>query len=350
MIDVTLAEEGDRQDWESYLDRAQPDHHAFCWQWRSVLKEAFGHTPYYYLARDDSRCVCGVLPLYHVKSMLFGSALISVPYLNGGGILADSGEVFSALLRRAAASAEELGVAYLELRSRRALGDSHGLIERSHKVSMVLPLSEDHEKLFASFKPKLRAQIKRPSKSGIHAEVSECGISAERSLEAFYAVFAEHMRDLGTPVFPKRLFSGAKHSFGATCRVVTVWREGSPIAAGITLRHRDRVEIPWAAALKRFNRESPNMLLYWQAMKTACLDGAVTFDFGRSSYDSGPHRFKEQWGSQPVPLYWYYRVLRGKVPDITPGNPKFAVLVNCWRRMPLLVTNALGPLVTRSLP
>ena len=359
MIEVSLADESDQQAWESYIERVNPDHHAFSWHWRSIIKAAFGHKPHYFLARDSNKAVCGVLPLFHVRSVLFGSALISLPYLNAGGIIADSDAAFTALLARATELAESLNADYMELRHRAPLSETWPalvgvlqppLVERSHKVSMILPVQENHEELFASLKPKLRAQIKRPSKSGIHAELSEGSLSAERSLEAFYTVFSEHMRDLGTPVFPKRLFSATKYAFGPACRIITVWHSGQPIAAGITVRHKDRVEIPWASALRRYSREAPNMLLYWQAIKTACIDGATSFDFGRSSHDSGPHRFKQQWGAKSLPLYWYYSVGKGSVPDINPDNPKYAMLVSCWRRLPLVVANTLGPRVTRSLP
>lgn len=352
MIEVQQATESDKQVWTDFILSQSGVHHAFCWQWRRVIEETFGHSPHYLMARNPSTHeIVGVLPLFHVKSLLFGSALISVPYLNAGGILAEQASTSKALHDHASELGKELGVDYLELRHRElTLEPSLELVERTHKVSMALPLAPDPEALFASFKPKLRSQIRRPSKSGITSLVDETSHVSEKEIDAFYRVFSEHMRDLGTPVFPRNFFRLAKRYFGDSCRVFSVWHEKKPVAAGITIGFSGSTEMLWAASLRRAKQMSPNMLLYWDAMKRAILDNYEVFDFGRSSYDSGPYRFKKQWGAEEIPLHWYYRVFHGEVPDINPTSPRFEFMVRCWQRMPLLLSNRLGPWITRSLP
>ena len=118
----------------------------------------------------------------------------------------------------------------------------------------------------------------------------------------------------------------------------------------LPLEPGEPTEIPWASALRRFSKQSPNMLLYWEAIKTACMDGYRVFDFGRSSPDSGPFRFKQQWGARPLELHWYYRIFDGCIPDVSPTNPKYTALVGCWKRLPLPVANMVGSWITRSLP
>jgi FemAB-related protein (PEP-CTERM system-associated) len=354
MIRVTEASDSDHRRWEDYLRTTNVTHHAFSWHWRSIIRDSFRHTPYYLFAESEDseqKEILGILPLYHVKSMLFGSALVSMPYLNSGGILASTDEAFNSLLEAASELSKKLQVDYVELRHRGALTPiPETLSERTHKVSMVLPLKDTAEELFSSFKPKLRSQIRRPSKSGIYAQVSTDDIPVDKALSAFFSVFSEHMRDLGTPVFPKKLFWETHRRFGENCRIITIWSEGNPVAAGITIRHQDTVEIPWASALRRYNKQSPNMLLYWEAIKTASNEGAKFFDFGRSSYDTGTQRFKQQWGATPVPLHWYYHINNGEIPDINPSNPKYAAIVACWRKLPLPLANTVGPWLTRSLP
>ncbi|MCB0324046.1 MAG: FemAB family PEP-CTERM system-associated protein [Bdellovibrionales bacterium] len=356
-ITVTAVAEAERAVWEAFLQHLPADHHAFHWHWREILRRTFGHQPHYLLARTPDGTACGVLPLFHVKSMLFGAALISVPYLNGGGIHAETDAAFAALEQAAAALGQELRVDYVELRHRKPAPEFDGepalegkLVERSHKVSMLLPLDADPEALFASFRPKLRSQIRRPSKSGIVARVGADGDPYLNPLDAFFTVFSEHMRDLGTPVFPKRLFHLSHEAFGPACRIITVWLEQTPVAAGITVGHGTATEMLWAASLRRYSAMAPNMLLYWEAMKTAIQDGYRIFDFGRSSYGSGPHRFKMQWGASELPLHWHYRLLEGDIPDINPENPRFTTMVRCWQRLPLPLANTLGPWITKSLP
>ncbi len=353
MIEITPAQEADASLWNSYLEQAQVNNHAFAWQWRAIISGAFGHQPYYLIARDMAAGgkIAGVLPIFLVKSFLFGKAFISVPYLNAGGIIADSETAFTALRDKVQVLGRELGVDYIELRHRAAVSwPGHNLQERTHKVSMLLSLQNEAENVFSSFPPKLRSQIRRPTKSGMYAQTESEGADDSPALHRFYGVFAEHMRDLGTPVYPRTFFSLIKREFGSACRSFSVLFEGKVAAAGITIGFAKHTEMLCASALRKFNKHSPNMLLYWQAMKTACADGYQVFDFGRSSYDSTTYRFKAQWGASPLPLYWYYDVINGEIPDINPKSSKFSTLVECWKHMPLAAANLVGPWLTRSLP
>jgi serine/alanine adding enzyme len=292
-----------------------------------------------------------VLPLYFMKSLLFGRSLISVPYLNAGGIVALEQTSWMALSDFAAKLATELGVNYLELRHRLvAPFFADEVPVRTHKTAMVLPLTPVAEDLFASFSPKLRAQIRRPTKSGMHAEIDNESRSLDAVTEAFFSVFSTHMRDLGTPCYPRELFKATLEAFPKTSHIITVWQERAPVAAGITIGYQTSVEIPWASALRSHNRHSPNMLLYWQAIKSAANDGYATFDFGRSSPGSGPYRFKEQWGPTPIPLHWYYPYLRTEIPDVNPNSAKYKLLVRCWRLLPTPIANTIGARLTRSIP
>ncbi len=349
MTEISLAEDKDKADWQNYVDGQSFHHHAYNWAWRSVIRETFGHTPKYLIARDaQDQSVSGILPLFHFKSLLFGKALISLPYLNAGGTLADSQEVANSLVERATVEGQNLGVDYVELRHQEAnkLIDSP-LEARTHKICMVLSLTSDPEELFSSFPAKLRSQTRRPTKSGCYAETFH---GSAAGVHDFYTVFSENMRDLGTPVYPKRFFQSIVRHFGKQCRITIVRHEKRPVAAGLTLGQGNHVEMVLASSLRKFSKQSPNMLLYWEAMKNACSDGYQLFDFGRSTPDTGTHKFKQQWGSVETQLYWYYHVVRGSVPDVNPDNPKYRLLVNCWQRLPLPIANCLGPQLTRSLP
>lgn len=352
MLKISQATPSDKKDWNEFVFGFEhANHHAHCWEWSEILEETFKHTPYYFFAKDTDNKIQGVLPLFHVKSALFGSALISVPYLNAGGILASSKEVFDALHQQVEELSKSLEVKYTELRHQSEQPwYPEGTPLKTHKLSMVLPLECSAEDLFSSFKPKLRSQIRRPSKSGIVSDVVSGEDNFQKALDGFYTVFATHMRDLGTPVFPRELFDKTCRAYGSSAKIITAWHFKECVAAGITIETNKRVEIPWASSLRRFNKASPNMLLYWEAIKTAADEGALSFDFGRSSEGSGQHRFKKQWGSKPVNLHWYYIGDEDSIPDITPNNPKFSFLVECWKHLPLPVSKIIGPWVTKSLP
>ncbi|MCC6221527.1 MAG: FemAB family PEP-CTERM system-associated protein [Deltaproteobacteria bacterium] len=361
-IRVDIATDNDEPEWNRFLDKVDSVHHAHCWEWRSILAKTFSHAPYYLIARDVSSItstasasgqVVGILPLSFVRSVLFGKALISLPYLNAGGILAFNREAFLALSDKAVELVKELGAKYLELRHRGAndcLKDTCGYYEKSHKVAMTLNLCPDPEDLFQAFDTKLRNRIRRPLKLGMYAESTSTSSNRLDLLEDFYSVFSQNMRDLGTPVYPKSLFYNSMKFFGSKARCIVIKQENKPLAAAITIGHQRAVEIPWASSLRMANKLSPNMLLYWQVIKTACEDGYKIFDFGRCSPDSGTYHFKAQWGATPLPLHWYIKQNGGSIPDVSPTNPKFSPLVKCWQMLPLSIANTFGPWLSRSLP
>jgi FemAB-related protein (PEP-CTERM system-associated) len=159
------------------------------------------------------------------------------------------------------------------------------------------------------------------------------------------------MRDLGTPVYTRALFEEVLRTFPGRAHLIVVRLKGEPIAAGLTFRTREMVEIPWASSIRDFNSLCPNHLLYWHALETAVTDGATIFDFGRSTPGEGTFKFKEQWGAEPVALHWEYWLASGdQLPDASPKNPKFKLMIETWKRLPLWVANAIGPRVVRDIP
>jgi len=336
---IERAAPADRRRWDAYV-AGHPFATAAHWSgWRDVIAESFGHRTFYLMARQGATVV-GVLPLVSVQSRMFGRSLVSMPFLDYGGVLADDDAVESALIGEAVTIARDLGADHLELRH--ATKKGAGLISRTHKVSMRLPLPKDPGRLWNGFSPKLRSQIRRPQKDGCVARVG-----GREELDAFYRVFAENMRDLGTPVYGKRFFRRILERLPDVL-IGVVHHGATPIAAGLLLRVHDRVHIQWASSLKRYNRMSPNMLLYWTLLEQACQQGCEEFDFGRSSPDSGTFRFKEQWGAAPAPLSWDYWLRPGaSVPELDATNPRYAFAVRVWQHLPLVVANSCGPWIRK---
>jgi FemAB-related protein (PEP-CTERM system-associated) len=294
-----------------------------------------------YLIARSGNSVCGVLPLVQINSLLFGRTLTSLPFVNYGGVLAAEQPVADQLVRAAADEARARRCRHVELRhvARRF----PALPCRQHKVTMLLRLAGVD---WASLDKKVRNQIRKAEKSGL--AIQRGGIEV---LDEFYAVFARNMRDLGTPVYGRELFGEVLRTFPERARLHVVRLGTTPVAAGLTLRSRSRIEIPWASSIRDYNPLCPNHLLYWTAIQHARDSGCELFDFGRSTPGEGTFKFKEQWGAQPVPLHWEY-CLNGasEVPHTSPDNPKFALLVNAWTRLPLPLANLLGPYIVRAIP
>ena len=349
-IDINVATDQDAGAWAGYVVAADLDGHFLDFAWRRIIQTSLRHRPLYLIARRQE-AVTGLLPLFDVRSRLFGRSLISVPFLNGGGIVASDASTTRALLSKVDDIVKHGGYRYSELRHRDVL--RHGAEEltyRQHKVSMRLPLDNDPDVLFQGFKAKLRSQIRRPRKAGAKAQVVNGSNAVARDIDAFYKVFAENMRDLGTPVFPRSLFEATIEGFQEKAWLSLVWVDDHPVAAGLMVGTGTSIEMVWASSLRCFNRISVNMLLYWESIRAAVLGGYRYFDFGRCTLDSPTYRFKLQWGAEPLPLHWYYVKGTGDVPDVSPDNPKFRLAVRTWQCLPIAVANRLGPLVARSLP
>lgn len=330
--------------WDRYvLDRpAATGYHLTAW--RQIIEGAFGHRTVYLMARDGEGAVRGVLPLVFLASRLFGRFLVSMPFLNYGGVQADEQGPRDQLLEAAAEEARRFGASHVELRQAQVLPIDWPF--KDHKVSMRLSLPSDFQELWKSFPSKLRSQIRRPQKEGMVAKVGGVDL-----LDEFYTVFSRNMRDLGTPVYGSSFFRSILDTFPKESAICSVSLNGTVAAAGFVYRFRDMMEIPWASSDRRMDRLSPNMMLYSAVLEHACRQGCKVFDFGRSSVDSGTYRFKEQWGAKPMPLYWYYWMKHaGPLPELNPANPRYRLAISMWQKLPLAVTNLVGPHLVKYLP
>ena len=216
---------------------------------------------------------------------------------------------------------------------------------RTDKFHMRLQLPDTADELLKSFKSKHRSQIKKSA--DYHLQVDFGG---EQFLPEFYSVFARNMRDLGTPVFAKRLFLSLLHEFAGDAEICLVKKEGQTIAAALLVHLADLSEVPSASSLREFNRTNANMLMYWHLLQRTIQRGNRTFDFGRSSESSGTYRFKRQWGATPSPANWQYYVRSGSPEDMRPDSQGKKRLVKVWQRLPVPLTKWIGPTIVRGIP
>ncbi len=333
---------GDPREWDAFVEAHPAGTHCHLAGWRDVITRVFGHECIYLAARDTSGALAGVLPLVRVRSPLFGHFVVSMPFLNAGGPLGDEAAV-AALVGEATRRARRDGVGLLELRSRDPLPLELDVSHR--KITVVLDLPDDQAALWKGFEAKLRSQVRRPQKAGVEMRFGRDQVAP------FYHVFSHHMRDLGTPAQPRRLFEAAADTFADSAWVGCAWLDGRPIAAGYGFRWRDSFEMTWASALVEHKTLAANMLVYWAFMERAVQAGVRVFDFGRCSPGAGTHRFKRQWGGRDVPLWWY-TLSEGDAEASTPSpdDARYAWGPRIWRMLPVPVATALGPRIVRYIP
>jgi FemAB-related protein (PEP-CTERM system-associated) len=331
----------DNASWDDFVTRHPQATFSHRAGWQRILREVFRHATYYLYAEQDGR-ITGVLPLAHVRSLLFGSALTSLPFAVYGGVVADDDASANLLVAEAERLGTQLGVAHLELRNLARFRPDWPA--QDLYVTFRKALQADEEQNPLAIPRKQRAMVRKGIKNGLKSEI-------DTGVERFFALYADNVHRHGTPALPKRYFEALQREFGAACEVMTVIAsDGRPLSSVLSFYFRDEV-LPYYAGDDLAARDlAANDFKYWELMRRACARGLKTFDYGRSKQGTGSFAFKKNWGFEPTPLHYEYRLYkRDAVPQNNPSNAKYRLLIETWRRMPIGLANWLGPFVVRSL-
>ena len=309
--------------------------------WQRIIESVFKHPTFFLLAQRAGHIV-GVLPLAQVNSRLFGNSLSSLPFAVYGGVLADDEEAAAALEREAERIASELGVEHLEFRNtqvRHADWPTQDLY-----VTFRRTIFADEEANMLAIPRKQRAMVRKGIKNELKSEI-------DNTADRFFALYADNVHRHGTPAFPKRYFAALLQEFGADAEVLTVTGPaGQPLSSVLSFYFRDEV-LPYYAGDHVDARDlAANDFKYWELMRRACARGLKVFDYGRSKQGTGSYAFKKNWGFEPAPLYYEYRLFkRDAIPQNNPNNPKYKLMIATWQRMPIALANWLGPHIVRNL-
>lgn len=309
--------------------------------WARVIEKAFGHRCHYTLAERDG-AIAGVLPLAHVRTMLFGNALVSTPFCVYGGPLALDQETAAALEAHADALREKLGATALELRERQPV-EGDWLVRPDLYVTFRKSIAGDDERNMKAIPRKQRAMVRKGIQNGLR---SVC----DHEVTVLHRVYAESVRNLGTPVFSRRYFAALREIFADCSDVVTIMDGEQPIASVMNFYFRDEVLPYYGGGTAQARQRAGNDFMYWEVMRRAAARGCRLFDFGRSKLGTGSFAFKHNWGFAPEPLHYRYHLAPGAaIPDHNPLNPKYRLFIAAWKRLPLAVANLLGPPIVRGL-
>ena len=305
-------------------------------EWLPIIQRSYGHDPFY-LSAEDEQGGCAVLPAFVVRRPFLGSMVTSMPFLDSGGPCGSSTTLGRILIEHLIAEARGIGAKSIELRSSERL--DIGSRPAEHKVNMTLAIPADADCLWHRLDKDVRYQVRKAERAGLAVEAG----GAEQ-LASFYDVFAVRMHELGSPVHAPCFLAAVLEQFGARARVLLVRRGRTVIGGLMTIAFKDRLTVPWASCLKQYFSLCPNMLLYWEALRRACAGGFRRFDFGRSTRDSGTHRFKQQWGAEEEPLFWYsIPTASSSVRSVSDRRPGMSFLSRTWQHLPLSVTRQVGP-------
>lgn len=308
--------------------------------WRRLLGDGLRHAPFYlYVERAGQ--IEGVLPLARVRSWLFGDALISLPHLVYGGPVVQTTEALSALVDYSVELAEELGVDHLELRNRDSIPGAW--ITAENYVTFRKLIDPDSEKNLLAIPRKQRAMVRKGIKLGLQAEI-------DSGTDRLYSAMLECKRNLGTPFFGSAWLRSIKREFGDQAEITTITHQGRTVCSVMSFRYGNEILPYYGGGGELARTLKGNDFMYWAVMDRACRDGAEIFDYGRSMEGSGAYRFKKHWGFEPEPLHYQYRLVSSNsLPDLNPANPRYRLLIDIWKKLPLSIAATIGPPIARRL-
>jgi len=309
--------------------------------WKPVVEQSLGHRCYFLYA-ERAGTIVGVLPLVHVKSLLFGNSLVSTGFTVGGGPIAADAGALAALDARALSLADRLDVDYLEYRGGRTQHPDWSQKKELY-VGFKKPIDPDPEKNMLAIPRKQRAMVRKGIKAGLVSTL-------DSDVDRLHRVYAVSVRNLGTPVFGKAFFRALAETFGADLDIVTCTLNGTAVSSVMNFYFRDQV-LPYFGGGTDAAREcAGNDFMYWEVMRRAAERGYRLFDFGRSKTGTGAFAFKKNWGFVPEPLSYEYKLRKlAQVPEVNPLNPKYRLFIAAWKRLPMPIANLIGPLVARDL-
>lgn len=333
--------DADRAGWDAFV-LACPDATFFHRiGWREIYEGVFRHRTHYLLAERAGRIV-GVLPLVQLRSVLFGHALVSLPFAVYGGVASTDAPAIDALHRAAAALAAEIGVQHLELRNRAPRETQWP--QQDLYVTFRRTLAPEVEANMLAIPRKQRAMVRKGLQRNLRSEI-------DADTERFFDLYADNQHRHGTPPHSRRYFRELKRVFGDDCECLIVCSpEGRAVSGVMSFYFRDEVLPYYAGDLPAARELAANDFKYWELMRRACERGIKVFDYGRSKRETGSFDFKKNWGFEPVPLHYEYRLYgRATVPQNNPSNPKYRTAIDLWRKLPRGVVNTIGPALARHL-
>jgi len=343
MINVRRSNQNDEPGWDIYVLQHPQGSIFHLIKWKKVIEETFAHRSYYFVAEhSENKNIAGILPLFTIKSRLFGYSLVSVPFAESGGILADNIETETALQKKGIELAHELGVNYLELRNQQA---SPGLYTKDLYFNFSREIFPSPDENLNAIPRKSRAAVRKGIKEGL---VSGFG---KHGFDDFYEIMARSYHSLGTPIFQKRFFRKFLEVFAEDANILMIrTTTGIPVAGVLTFYFKDRVMPYYGGSRFEYRSLCPNDFMYWELMRDGCEKGYRIFDFGRSKMDTGSFSFKVHWGFEPQPLaYQYHLVKAEELPNLSPSNPRYQNKIRLWKKLPFLLTKIIGPPISRYL-
>ncbi|SDT96730.1 FemAB family XrtA/PEP-CTERM system-associated protein [Desulfobacula phenolica] len=341
ILNIRITDRSDFKNWDNYVLNHPSGSVFHLTAWKSVIEKSFGHRNFYLIGEQQGK-ICGIFPIFEIKSFLFGHYFISIPFAEIGGVLADSIEIEQSLIKEALKIKELYNGQYLEIRNRKEI---QGLRTKFLYYNFRKEISSDHDENLKAIPRKSRAMVKNAIKKGLFSE------TGHHLLPEFYNILSLNYHRLGTPIFSKQLFKNFLAEFKESTNILVIKTDKGELAAAVLFfLFKDQMLPYYAGSDFSFRQLGSNDFMYWELMKLAVDKGCRVFDYGRSKEDTGSFHFKKHWGFKPEPLAYQYHIAKAEnLPNLSPANPKYQKKIKVWQKMPHSFTKIIGPFISRDL-
>jgi serine/alanine adding enzyme len=344
MTTVEVNPEVPVEEWRTYIQNHPEGTYYHLPQWQEVIKESLNHKPFYLFAKNGEGKMCGILPLFQIRSILTGKRLVSLPFSHTCGPIADSEDTIKVLVDRAKSLCDELSCSYMEIRTTQSL--SLGLEVNDHFFGHVLKLSEPKEMWQKTVDRRARQAVGKARKEGVVVKTHD----SSEAFEVFHALNLQTKRRLGVPGHHREFFMAIHKHMGDCVRLYLAELQNKFVAGALMLRFNGVAGYAYAASDSRYLKQCPNDLLAWQAIEDSHDEGFHSFDLGKTDpANTGLSHFKEKWGAEPQKLHFHYYP---KAPVLVSSNRsgmKYRLFTGVWRRVPLPLVRVLSPTIFRQL-
>jgi len=340
-VEVFELKRKNEKEWDDYVKKHPESTFFHQIGWRNIISKTYRHKPIYLMAKEKGD-VKGVLPLFLIKSKLFGTKLVSIPFAPYGGVCANDSLTEVALIERARELTKLYDADYLELRNTKKI---KGEFDTDYQyVTFIINLNQNPKVIWERIKRDKRKNIRNAKKFGLEMDW-------ESNITDFYKIYTKAMRDLGTPVHDFAFFKNILSEFPYHSRVLSVKLDNDIICSRFLLFYRDTIIAMWGFSLNEYKKYNAYSLSNWEVIKYGCGKGYKYFDLGRCIRNSGVYNYKKRWGGFSKQLYYqYYLWNTNHIPNNAQLSSKRQKFANIWKRLPLLITNAIGPKLRKSVP
>jgi len=339
--DVVLVDRKNKPGWDHYVHEASGVIAWHGYDWCHLLQHHHG-AEFYPLAVYDGPRICGILPLYRLR-LFRKDALISVPYFVAGGIAAGDQAVQQALLNKAIEISNQLHIPTITFKQYKLKLEGTLLTDENY-YNRELELEPDLDRVWQRITERNRTKIKEAQQYSSEWDYPSSDVTS------FYRLLLHDQHASGVPCVSRKWVEDLYRT--GMYEIALLRYKGELVAGTMVKKFRDTVSFPFSCLQDHAERtELFAYMLYWKLISVLSQQGIHIMHSGRIPKTDAAFGYRLGWGGTKYNYYYQYHGMgEGSTEFSTKRGRKRALIESVWKRMPVSVAGALGPVVVKQFP